>query len=90
MKTEKILFSLNAFKDYKYWENQDKKTIKRINELIADIVRNGHQGIGKPELLKNYFSGFYSRRIDDKNRLIYRIEGDVIIIIACKTHYQDK
>ena len=84
------MFSANAFEDYKYWMEQDKKTLKRINALIDDIIRNGHQGIGKPELLKNNFAGFYSRRIDEKNRLIYRLDGETIVIIACRTHYQDK
>ena len=90
MKINRVVFSINAFEDYKYWEAQDKKTLNRINALIADIARNGNEGIGKPELLKGNYQGFYSRRIDDKNRLIYKIETDVIVIIACKTHYQDK
>lgn len=86
----RVIFSLDAFEDYKYWESQDSKTIKRINALIADILRNGNEGIGKPEPLKGNLAGFYSRRIDDKNRIIYRIEENVLFIIACKTHYQDK
>lgn len=90
MKIEKVDFSLNAFEQYKNWEQQDKKTLKRINTLIADIARNGNDGIGKPEALKGNYQGFYSRRIDDKNRLIYRIEENVLIIIECGTHYQDK
>lgn len=90
MKTDNILFTPEAFEDYRYWQGEDKKTLKRINALIDDILRNGNEGIGKPELLKNNFSGFYSRRIDDKNRLIYRIEKDIVIIIACRTHYKDK
>ena len=90
MKINRVVFSINAFEDYKYRETQDKKTLNRINALIADIARNGNEGIGKPELLKGNYQGFYSRRIDDKNRLIYKIETDVIGIIACKTHYLDK
>lgn len=90
MKINRIVFSLNAFEEYKSWEKEDKKTLKRINDLLKDITRNNYEGIGKPELLKGDFSGFYSRRIDEKNRLIYRVEGDVIFVIACKTHYQDK
>lgn len=90
MKTSRIIFTVEAFEDYKYWETQDKKTIKRINTLIDDICRNGYEGIGKPEILKNDYSGFCSRRIDEKNRLIYKVENDIIIIIACRTHYQDK
>lgn len=90
MKIEKVDFSLNAFEQYKNWEQQDKKTLKRINALIADIARNGNEGIGKPEPLKGNYQGFYSRRIDDKNRLIYRIEDNILIIVECGTHYQDK
>ena len=86
----RVIFSLDAFEDYKYWESQDSKIIKRINALIADILRNGNEGIGKPEPLKGNLAGFYSRRIDDKNRIIYRIEENVLFITACKTHYQDK
>ena len=90
MKANRILFSPNAFEDYRYWQEKDKKTLKRINDLIEDISRNGNSGIGKPESLKGNYSGFWSRRIDDKNRLIYRVEDGIIIIIACKIHYQDK
>lgn len=90
MKTDIILFTPEAFEDYRYWQGEDKKTLKRINALIDDILKNGNEGIGKPELLKNNFAGFYSRRIDDKNRLIYRIEKDIVIIIAFRTHYKDK
>ena len=87
---KKICFSVNGFKEYTYWEKQDSKTLKRINALIDDIIRNGNNGIGKPEALKNNYQGFYSRRIDEKNRLIYKIEGDIIFIIECGSHYQDK
>ena len=69
MKTDNILFTPEAFEDYRYWQGEDKKTLKRINALIDDILRNGNEGIGKPELLKNNFAGFYSRRIDDKTVL---------------------
>ncbi len=86
----KIAFTSDGFEDYKYWESENKKTITRINHLIEDIARNGNTGIGKPELLKGNYSGLWSRRIDDKNRLIYKIENDLIIIFACKTHYSDK
>lgn len=86
----KITFTEAGFDDYKYWLKEDKKTLNRINALIEDIIRNGNSGIGKPEPLKNNYKGFWLRRIDDKNRLIYCIQGDMIIIIACRTHYQDK
>jgi len=83
-------FQERGWNDYLYWQTQDKKTIKRINELIRDIIRNGNNGIGKPEHLKGEFSGWQSRHIDEKNRLVYRSVGDDIIEIAqCKGHYDD-
>ena len=85
-----IVFTPSAFEDYMYWQSQDKKTLKRVNMLIADILRNGNEGIGKPEALTGKYSGFWSRRIDEKNRLIYTIQADTVIIIACRTHYGDK
>ncbi len=78
-----------AWEDYVYWQTQDKKTIKRINELIKDTKRNNFTGIGKPEPLKGEFSGFWSRRIDETNRFVYRIKGDVLEILSCKGHYDD-
>lgn len=79
-----------AWEDYLYWQKQDKKTLKRINILIQDIDRNGYSGIGKPEALKNDLSGYWSRRIDEVNRLVYRIRENVIEIIQCRSHYGDK
>ena len=78
-----------AWEDYLYWQTQDKKTIKRINQLLQDIDHNGYSGIGKPELLKGELSGFASRRIDETNRLVYRITEDVIEILSCKGHYEN-
>lgn len=72
-----------------YWQSQDKKTLKRINQLLQDIERNGHSGIGKPEPLRGDLSGFWSRRIDDEHRIVYRISEDRIEIIQCKGHYHD-
>lgn len=80
-------FSSAAWNDYLYWQGQDRRTLKRINELLQDISRNGHEGIGKPEALKGDLSGFWSRRIDEKNRLVYRITGEICEIIQCKGHY---
>ena len=80
----------DAWDDYVYWQTQDKKTLKRINQLIKDIERNGNDGIGKPEPLKGDLSGFWSREIDKKNRLVYRVIGNELQIIQCKTHYGDK
>ena len=79
-----------AWDDYVHWQTQDKKTIKRINQLLKDIDRNGYDGIGKPEALVEDLSGWWSRRIDDTNRLVYRIENNKIIISHCRTHYGDK
>lgn len=80
----------DAWADYLYWQTQDKKTLKRINKLIHDIDRNGHDGIGKPEPLHGDLAGFWSRRIDETNRLVYRIHEDRIEIAQCRTHYDDK
>lgn len=81
------LFSENGWADYVSWQTEDRKTLRRINQLIADIERNGSAGIGKPEPLRGDLSGFWSRRINDKDRLIYRVEGENIIILACRYHY---
>ena len=78
-----------AWEDYLYWQMQDKKTLKRINQLIKDIDRNGYSGIGKPEPLKGDLSGFWSRRIDDKNRIVYRIHNNKIEIVQCCSHYRN-
>lgn len=86
----KIYFTEIAWNDYIYWQNQDKKTIKRINQLIQDIDRNNNEGTGKPEALKGNLSGWWSRRIDDKNRLVYRIQDNIVEISQCKGHYDDK
>lgn len=84
-------FTEKAMEQYIYWQTQDRKTLKRINGLIADINRNGAmQGIGKPELLRHDKSGLYSRRIDEANRLVYDVdEENNIKIISCKGHYED-
>lgn len=84
------LWTDKAWDDYLYWQTQDKKTLKRVNQLIRDIERNGYDGIGKPEPLRGDLSGWWSRRIDDTNRLIYRIEGENLTIAACRSHYGDK
>ncbi len=84
---KKIWFD-EAWEDYTYWQMQDKKTLKRINMLLRDIERGNSDGIGKPEPLKGDMSGFWSRRIDNTNRLVYRIRGDVMEIVSCKGHYE--
>ena len=80
----------DAWEDYLYWQTQDKKTLKRINSLIKDIDRNGYDGIGKPEPLTGNWSGYWSRRIDESNRLIYKLVDGTIRIAQCRTHYGDK
>ena len=84
------VFTDNAWSDYIFWQTEDRKTLKRINFLLDDISRNGYSGIGKPEPLRGPLSGFYSRRINEKDRLIYKIENEEILILACRTHYGDK
>jgi len=76
-----------AWDDYLYWQTQDKKTLKRINKLINDVKRSPFEGIGKPESLKENLSGFWSRRIDDTNRLVYAVDDQAITIISCCYHY---
>ena len=82
------IFTDEAWDDYMYWHSQDKKTLKRINALIKDIDRDPFDGIGKPEPLKYDLQGFWSRRIDDVNRLVYRIESDELFIVSCRYHYE--
>ncbi|HTN56020.1 MAG TPA: Txe/YoeB family addiction module toxin [Microbacterium sp.] len=83
----KIVFSPEAWDDYLWWQAQDRKLLKRINQLILDIVRNGNEGIGKPEPLKHGFSGYWSRRINAEHRLVYRLVDDEVRIAACRYHY---
>ncbi|MBE0470807.1 MAG: Txe/YoeB family addiction module toxin [Methyloprofundus sp.] len=76
-----------AWNSYVYWQTQDKKTLKRINKLITDVQRSPFDGIGKPEHLKENLSGFWSRRIDDTNRLVYAVDDTAITVISCRYHY---
>lgn len=84
----KFLFSENAWEEYQYWITQDRKVAKKINSLLADIDRNGYIGIGKAEPLKGDLSGYWSRRIDEKNRLVFKISDDTVEIVQCKGHYE--
>jgi len=86
----KKLWEDDAWADYLHWQTQDKKTLKRINRLLLDIERNGYNGIGKPEPLKHDLSGWWSVKIDEKNRLVFRIEGDKLEILQCGSHYRDE
>jgi toxin YoeB len=84
-------WSDDAWEDYLYWQGQDKKTIKRINALIKDIDRNGPiNGIGNPEALRGDLQGFYSRRINEKDRLVYKMQEGRLFILQCREHYGDK
>ena len=84
----KVVWTNAAWSDYVYWQGQDKKTLKRINVLIKDAMRNPEDGIGKPEELRESLSGLWSRRIDDVHRLVYAIDKDQLMIIACRYHYE--
>jgi len=84
------LWDDEAREQYVYWQTQDRKTLKRINQILTDIDRNGYKGIGKPERLTGNWSGYWSREIDKKNRIIYRIENGIISIARCGSHYGDK
>lgn len=83
----RVTWTVAAWEDYQYWQGQDRKTLKRINAVIQDCLREPFAGIGKPEPLKENLSGFWSRRIDETNRLIYRVDGQDLVIIACRYHY---
>ena len=83
----KISFSKNAWEDYTSWLTEDKKMLRKINELIKEIQRTPFEGRGKPELLKYELSGFWSRRIDREHRLVYQVSGKETLIYSCKYHY---
>ena len=83
------VFTDNGRKDYVYWQTEDRKTLKKINQLLDDISGNGKEGIGKPEPLVGNLSGYWSRRINDKERLIYKIDKSNIYILAYRYHYSD-
>ena len=85
--SRKLIWTHEAWKSYLYWQSQDRKTLKRINKLIAAVIRQPFEGIGKPEGLKENLSGLWSRRIDDVNRLVYAACDESITIISCRYHY---
>ena len=82
-----IMWTAEAWEDYVYWQGQDKKTLKRINQLIKEVQRSPFEGIGKPEPLKENLTGFWSRRIDETNRLVYEVTNTQINIVSCRYHY---
>jgi toxin YoeB len=83
----RLVWDENAWADYLWWQAQDRRLLKRINLLIQDIIRNGNEGIGKPEALKHDFAGYWSRRISDEHRLVYKVLDDEVWIAACRYHY---
>jgi toxin YoeB len=84
---KQLAWTDEAWNDYVYWQSQDRKTLKRINKLINDSKRSPFEGIGKPEPLKENLSGFWSRRIDETNRLVYAVSDSYLSIISCRYHY---
>ncbi|MGW5436586.1 Txe/YoeB family addiction module toxin [Nocardia asteroides] len=88
--SRKVLFDANGWEDYVSWQSDDRATLKKVNRLIEDVRRNGNaEGIGKPEPLRQNLSGWWSRRITKEHRLVYRADDDVVVIIACRFHYDD-
>ena len=85
----RLLWEDRAWEDYLYWQTQDRKTLKRINTLIADIKRSPFEGIGKPEPLRENLSGYWSRRIDETNRIVYFEKGGILYVVSCRGHYSN-
>ncbi len=83
----RLLFSEHAWNDYLYWQRTDKQTLRRINSLIKDIQRSPHQGIGKPEALRHGLHGYWSRRINNEHRIVYKVEDDTVFIAQLRDHY---
>lgn len=83
-----LTFTPDAWSDYLYWQGQDKKTLKRINTLVTEAARTPFEGTGKPEPLRGDLSGFWSRRIDEVNRLVYQATDGELLVIACRHHYE--
>jgi toxin YoeB len=83
----KFVFSEQAWEDYLHWQKSDRQQLERVNKLLREAVRSPRSGIGKPEPLRHALAGFWSRRIDDEHRLVYRVEGDTLWIIQIRYHY---
>ena len=83
----KIIFSSQGWEDYLHWQNTDRKLLKRINELIKEVTRTPFQGTGKPEPLRHALAGYWSRRINDEHRLVYKIKGEAVLIAQARFHY---
>ena len=89
MPARSLQWDIDAWEDYLYWQGQDKKNLKRINQLIKEICRTPFEGLGKPEPLKGNLTCFWSRRIDEKHRLVYAVEETAVLIISCRGHYEN-
>ena len=85
--SRKLAWTDEAWADYVYWQSQDRKTLKRINKLIEEVKRDPFVGLGKPEPLRENLAGFWSRRIDETNRLVYAVADEFLTIISCRYHY---
>jgi toxin YoeB len=85
--SRKLAWTESAWNDYLYWQGEDRKTLKRINKLISDTLRDPFEGLGKPEPLRENLSGLWSRRIDEANRMVYEINDEYLTIVACRFHY---
>ena len=85
----RLLWEDRAWKDYTYWKEQDRKTLKKIKSILKDLQRNPFEGVGKPEPLKGSLSGMWSRRIDETNRIVYYAQDDILFVISCRGHYDD-
>jgi len=85
----RLIFSKNSWEDYISWQTEDKKVLKKINELIKDIQRSPYEGLGKPEPLKFDLTGLWSRRIDREHRIVYQVSGEDILIYSCRFHYDN-
>jgi len=86
----RLLWEDRAWEDYLYWQTQDRKTLKRINALINEIKRTPFEGMGKPEPLRGSLSGYWSRRIDNTNRIVYFEKGGIVYVVSCRGHYDNK
>jgi toxin YoeB len=83
----KLVWAAEGWEDYLWWQKTDRKTLQRINTLLADIIRKSNEGIGKPEPLRHEFTGYWSRRITEEHRLVYRVSEDAVLIATCRYHY---
>ncbi len=82
-----ISWTAHGWEEYLWWQKNDPKTLKRVNALIKDILRGGHQGLGKPKPLKHGLSQYWARRITDEHRLVYKLEAEEVLIVSCRYHY---